>query len=164
MASARLGAAILEVHRLFDEGTVAGSSDGQLLDRFVRGRDERAFEAIVTRHGPMVLATCRAVLKDGHAAEDAFQSAFASLVRRASTLRNADALGGWLHRVAYREAIRAGSEASRRRAIEREVPPWRPRRATTGPTSATSGRSSTPSSTGSPSRSACRWSSATWRG
>ena len=123
MTSATLGAAILQIHRLFDEGTVAGLSDGQLLERFVDSRDERAFEAIVTRHGPMVLATCRAVLRDRHASEDAFQAAFASLVRRASTLRNADALGGWLHRVAYREAVRAGSETSRRRAIERKALP-----------------------------------------
>ena len=123
MASATLGAAILQIHRLLEEGSVAGLSDGQLLERFVDSRDERAFEAIVHRHGPMVLATCQAVLKDRHASEDAFQSAFASLVRRTRTLRNADALGGWLHRVAYREAVRAGSEASRRRAIERKALP-----------------------------------------
>ncbi len=123
MASATLGAAIHQIHRLFEGGSVAGLSDGQLLERFIDSRDERAFEAIVQRHGPMVLTTCRAVLKDRHASEDAFQSAFASLVRRASTLRNADALGGWLHRVAYREAVRASSEASRRRAIERKALP-----------------------------------------
>jgi RNA polymerase sigma factor (sigma-70 family) len=123
MATASLGAAILQVHRLFDEGSVAGLSDGQLLDRFVGDRDERAFETLVGRHGPMVLATCRTVLDDRHAAEDAFQSAFALLVRRASTLRNADALGGWLHRVAYREAVRLGTEAARRRALERTAPP-----------------------------------------
>ena len=123
MASASLGAAVFQVHRLFDEGSVAALPDGQLLERFVASRDERAFETLVTRHGPMVLATCRAVLGDRHASEDAFQSAFALLVRRASSLRDAEALGGWLHRVAYREAIRLGAEAARRRAVERDAPP-----------------------------------------
>ena len=123
MAGATLGAAIVQIHRLFDEGTVSGLPDGQLLGRFVDSRDERAFEAIVNRHGPMVLATCRAVLRDRHASEDAFQSTFATLARRASDLRDAGALGGWLHRVAYREAVRSGTEAARRRAIERKAPP-----------------------------------------
>ena len=43
-------------------GTVAGLTEGQLLDRFVAGRDEAAFEALVARHGPMVLGVCRRVL------------------------------------------------------------------------------------------------------
>jgi DNA-directed RNA polymerase specialized sigma24 family protein len=51
-------------------------SDRQLLERFARHRDEPAFTALVERHGPMVLAVCRRVLRDSHAAEDAFQAAF----------------------------------------------------------------------------------------
>ena len=38
---------------------VTGLSDGQLLDRFLADRDASAFEALVTRHGPMVLSVCR---------------------------------------------------------------------------------------------------------
>ena len=122
MAGATLGAALRQVHRLFDEGgTAAGLGDGPLLERFVRDRDEAAFEALVGRHGPMVLGTARAVLKDAHAAEDAFQAAFVAFARRARTIRGGEALGGWLHRVAYREAVRLGSEASRRRLAERRA-------------------------------------------
>ena len=47
---------------LFRAGTVVGLSDEQLLARFA-GREDVAsavaFEALVRRHGPMVLATCR---------------------------------------------------------------------------------------------------------
>ena len=43
-------------------GTVAGLSDAQLLVRFRAQRDETAFVALVARHGPMVMATCRAIL------------------------------------------------------------------------------------------------------
>ena len=34
---------------------------------------------IVGRHGPMVLSVCRAILRDDHAAEDAFQAAVPGL-------------------------------------------------------------------------------------
>jgi hypothetical protein len=40
----------------------AGLTDGQLLARFIDGRDEAAFEALVRRHGPMVMGVCRRIL------------------------------------------------------------------------------------------------------
>ena len=98
-----------EVGRLF-EGATAGQGDGPLLARFVEGGDGRAFEALVDRHGSMVWATCRAVLRDPHDAEDAFQSAFVALARRSRTVRRPESLAPWLHRVAYREAIRVGAD------------------------------------------------------
>ncbi len=112
-------AAMRQVARLFEEGAATAQGDGQLLARFALDRDERAFEALVDRHGSMVWATCRAVLRDPHDAEDAFQAAFVALARRSASITQGGALGGWLHRVAYREAVRVGSEAARRRASER---------------------------------------------
>ncbi len=69
----------------------------------------------------MVLATCRAVLKDEHDAEDAFQATFLVLARKARSVRGSDALGGWLHRVAYRASVQASIEARRRRRKEAEA-------------------------------------------
>ena len=40
----------------------AGVSDAELLGRFVRTRDEAAFELLVWRHGAMVLGACRRAL------------------------------------------------------------------------------------------------------
>jgi RNA polymerase sigma factor (sigma-70 family) len=121
MASAPRGAALRQIQRVFGEGTISGLSDSQLLEKFLDQRDDAAFTALVERHGPMVLETCRAVLRNADAAEDAFQATFLVLVCKARSIRGRDALGGWLHRVAYRIAIQAGEDAARVRTRERSV-------------------------------------------
>jgi hypothetical protein len=51
-----------------------GLTDAELLGRFVSRRDDGAFELLMWRHVPMVLATCRRVLGTHADAEDAFQA------------------------------------------------------------------------------------------
>src|SRR5262245_15266711 len=121
MAIETLGAARRQINRLFADGVVAGLSDAQLLERFLAQGDSGAFEALVPRHGPMVLSVCRAILRDPHDVEDAFQATFLVLVKNGGTIRRRDALAGWLHRVAYRVAIRANAAAARRRTLGRKV-------------------------------------------
>ena len=101
------GALFNQLERLFRHGTSIGSTEGELLERFVTGRDEAAFEALVARHGPMVLGVCRQLLRDPNDVDDAFQATFLVLVRKAGTLRRCDLLGNWLYGVAYRVAARA---------------------------------------------------------
>src|SRR5262249_35153143 len=50
--------------------------DGELLARFVAGREEAAFTLLVQRHGPMVFSLCRRILGNAPDAEDAFQATF----------------------------------------------------------------------------------------
>ena len=103
---------------LFRLGVVSGMSDGQLLDRFAAhsGADsELAFEAIVRRHGPMVMGVCRRVLGDDHCAEDAFQATFMVLALKSRTIRKQESLGPWLHGVALRIARRARALRQRSR-------------------------------------------------
>ena len=118
MAIETMGAALCHINRLFSEGTVSGLHDDQLLDRFLATRDGAAFEALMARHGPIVLRICRGVLRNPSDAEDAFQATFLVLVKKARTLRGRANLGGWLHLVAYRVAIQANAAAARRRAGE----------------------------------------------
>ncbi len=121
MASAALGTAFQHLRDLFGPGTATGMPDGQLLARFSSSNDAVAFEALVARHGPMVLATCRAVLKSEHDVEDAFQTTFLVLAKKAHSIRGGDVLGGWLHRVAYRAAVQVSVEAKKRRRQEAEL-------------------------------------------
>jgi RNA polymerase sigma factor (sigma-70 family) len=109
------------LERLFGWGTVSGLSEGQLLARFVSERDESAFEAIVTRHGPMVLGICRRLLDDPGDADDAFQATFLVLVQKARSLRNRELLGNWLYGVAVRVAHRSRRQKARRRGRELDI-------------------------------------------
>src|SRR5262249_53456700 len=105
-----------------EEGALAGLTDGQLLERFATGRGdaaERAFAALVERHGPTVLRACRGILGDDHEAMDAFQATFLVLARKGRSLWVRDSLGPGLPGVAGRAAGRARAEAGRRRALER---------------------------------------------
>ncbi len=107
-----------EIDRLFREGTLAGSSDGELLDRFASGKDGAAFEALVARHGGMVRRACRDLLGNDADADDACQATFLVLLGRAGSIRSGGSLAGWLHRVAVRTARRHRSGSARREARE----------------------------------------------
>jgi RNA polymerase sigma factor (sigma-70 family) len=118
MASGAGGAVLRQVDRLYGDGSVAGMSDGQLLERFLRERDEMAFEALVVRHGPLVLGVCRRILKQPSDVEDAFQATFLVMVKKMRSIRDRERLGPWLFGVAYRVAFRARAVALRRRTKE----------------------------------------------
>jgi RNA polymerase sigma factor (sigma-70 family) len=100
--------------------------DAELLRKFTRDADPRAFATLLRRHGPMVWGACRRVLHSPHDAEDVFQATFLLLARKASCLRDPDSVGGWLYGVAHRLALRARSEKARRLDRERRVQPQAP--------------------------------------
>ena len=96
-----------------------GPSDGQLLESFIARREEIAFEALLRRHGPMVLGVCQRILRNLHDAEDAFQATFLVLARKASAVMPREKVGGWLYGVAYRTAMKARAMNAKRRTKER---------------------------------------------
>jgi len=93
-------------------------TDSQLLEAFVRRRDEMAFTTLVRRHSQMVWQICRRYLFGIHDAEDAFQATFVVLAQRAPQIGRRELLANWLYGVAQRVARRAQAVASRRHQRE----------------------------------------------
>jgi RNA polymerase sigma factor (sigma-70 family) len=123
MASVRTEASVARPGAYFEDEGLGGLPDEQLIDRFLthEGADaEAAFRAMVVRHGPMVLGVCRHVLNQHQDAEDAFQATFLVLARKAGSIHDRRVLGRWLYEVAYRIAVRAKTNAVRRRTQERQ--------------------------------------------
>jgi RNA polymerase sigma factor (sigma-70 family) len=121
MATAPTSPVIRYIRQLAASPPVDSLSDRALLDRFLCGRDEEAFAALVRRHGTLVFGVCRRVLGNQHDAEDAFQATFLVFARRAGSIRRTDSLAPWLHGVACRIARRAKAWAARRRTCEQRV-------------------------------------------
>src|SRR5579859_4021110 len=127
MPHPRLGDALDRIRTAVSCREAAGLTDAQLLEGYVSRKDEAAFEALVRRHGPMVLGVCRRILGGTHDAEDAFQAVFLVLVRKAATVLPREMVGSWLYGVAFRTAnkarvMKATRRAKEMRARERALP------------------------------------------
>ena len=95
MASGHPGDAVRQINRLFRDGTSAGLTDGQLLERFATRRPEAA-EGRVRGPGASAWADGLAGLlercsRDPHDVEDAFQATFLVLVKQGPGPRRAGA-------------------------------------------------------------------------
>jgi RNA polymerase sigma factor (sigma-70 family) len=124
MAPRQRASTLRQIGVLFSAGAAGGLTDAELLERFAAREGEaaeRAFAILVERHGPMVLRICRQVLRDEHAAADAFQAAFLVLARRARSLHVGRSLAPWLQVVAWRTSSRLRRTAARRRIHERKA-------------------------------------------
>ena len=88
------------------------SADAELVRRYASLRDGEAFAELLRRHGPLVWGVCRRRLPNRADAEDAFQSTFLVLAKRAAAIRRPEALGCWLYGVAHRVAGRMRGRSS----------------------------------------------------
>ena len=111
------------IRRLVAAQTASDRPDQQLLRRFAVEGDEAAFEALLRRHGPMVLGVCRRVLDCTQDVEDAFQATFVVLARKAATIRKPESVGSWLHGVAFRIARQIKAATRPGAALTAEGPP-----------------------------------------
>ena len=119
MVKGQLDAVLQCIRGSFRTRAVAPLTDGQLLDRFIRERSEDAFAVLVERHAAMVLTLACGVLHDPHEAEDVFQATFLVLAKKVRSIRRRRALGGWLHQVTYRLALKAKANNARRQTHQR---------------------------------------------
>lgn len=113
------GTVLRQIDSVFRNGSFSDATDRRLLERFVVDGDQGALEALIARHESLVLGVCRRILRNRHDVEDAFQATLLVLVRQARTLRVGGSLGPWLYGVAYRVAVRARANASRRERLDR---------------------------------------------
>ncbi len=98
-------------------------SDSHLLQQFANEHDDRAFEVLLRRHGPLVMSVCRRVLQHHQDTEDAFQATFLVLARKAHTIDKHKSLASWLYQVAYRISLRARSNKAKRKSRESQIAP-----------------------------------------
>ena len=101
-------------------GDASLQADAGLLRQFIETNDQRAFEILLARHGPMVLGTARRLVNNSDDADDVFQAVFLSLVRLAKSIREGQSVPNWLYATTCRIAARA---RKRRRAIAIENAP-----------------------------------------
>src|ERR671911_2197172 len=96
--------AVRRLRAALDASAPGGPTDAELLDRFVRSRDEAAFELLVWRYRQLVLGVCRRVLRHEQDAEDAFQATFLVLARKAPSVAPRSLVGPFLYGVACKTA------------------------------------------------------------
>src|SRR3984893_1922542 len=121
MATSQMSGLIQHLRRAVLLRDGAGLTDGQLLEDYIRRRDQAALAALVRRHGPMVWSVCRRLLRNYHDAEDAFQAVFLVLVRKAASVVPREMVANWLHGVAHQTALKARATAAKRKGRERQV-------------------------------------------
>ena len=85
MATSQTNLVMQDLRRFVFLRDAFAMTDEQLLESFARRRDELAFEALVRRHGALVMGVCRRLLRNHHDSEDAFQATFLVLARKAAS-------------------------------------------------------------------------------
>ena len=93
MATATLGGFLQHLRKVMAAETLASLSDRELVERYLASHEEAAFQALLHRHGPMVLRVCRRALSDEQDVEDAFQATFLVLARETRAIRKRDRTG-----------------------------------------------------------------------
>jgi RNA polymerase sigma factor (sigma-70 family) len=91
-----------------------GLTDAALLDRFRQLDDAEALSTLILRYHRIVRVVCRQVLGPSPEEDDAYQTTFLLLLKRADRIRHAPSVGSWLYGVAYRVAWRMRHQRAQR--------------------------------------------------
>lgn len=102
------------------------SVDDRAVARAVLDGDREAFQLIVEREASAVYRTCVRILGRPHDAEDVVQEAFLMAYRSIGTYRGHGTLGGWLQRIAQRQAFRRASQRRETEPLELAAEPPAP--------------------------------------
>ncbi|HEV2241075.1 MAG TPA: sigma-70 family RNA polymerase sigma factor [Streptosporangiaceae bacterium] len=88
-----------------------------LVTRAIDG-DQRAWDALVERHAPLIWSICRRYRLGGADAQDVAQTVWLRLIDRLDKIRDPAAIAGWLATTSRRECCRV------LRAARRPQPTW----------------------------------------
>lgn len=102
------------VQRLLATHVAPEATDRELLQRFSNLKDDLAFEALVRRHGAMVLAVARRILANAHEAEDVSQAVFLLLAQKTASRQWQPSIANWLHQTAHYLALKVRTANARR--------------------------------------------------
>ncbi|HXG31161.1 MAG TPA: sigma-70 family RNA polymerase sigma factor [Thermodesulfobacteriota bacterium] len=80
-------------------GSYKDESDEGLIELFVTGKDEGAFEEIVNRYGCRIYGLALRITSDHHRAEEVLQEVFLTLIQKSDTFRGEARFSSWLYRV-----------------------------------------------------------------
>lgn len=95
------------------ERTVSASSEESELVSRLRAGDERAFEELVDRFHPMMLAVARTHVKTQAAAEEVAQDAWLGVLKGLDRFEGRSSLKTWILRILVNNAITRGVRDSR---------------------------------------------------
>jgi RNA polymerase sigma factor (sigma-70 family) len=97
------------------------TNDAELLREYVESQSDAAFAELVGRHINLVYSTAFRMVRETALARDIVQSVFIQLARKASTVREGNALPGWLYQVTHCQAANAVRAERTRRQHETEA-------------------------------------------
>lgn len=98
------------------------STDAELLQRYARQNDERAFAELVQRHLGFVYATAhRSTGGRAHLAEEIAQKIFTQLARKAASLLHHPILTGWLYRSTRYASLEVSRAELRRQRVNQSL-------------------------------------------
>ncbi len=95
--------------------------DRELLQEYLERQSETAFAELVARHVSLVYATALRRVGEPQMAQDIAQTVFIHLARKARSVREGNALAGWLYRVTCCAAANTLRTEQRRRQRDREA-------------------------------------------
>jgi RNA polymerase sigma-70 factor, ECF subfamily len=82
-----------------------GLPDEELAGRFVKDRNEEAFNELVNRYGDKVYRTALRITHNHSDAEDVLQDVFIKLIKNLYTFRGKSKFSSWLYRVAVNSSF-----------------------------------------------------------
>lgn len=96
------------------------SDDSSLLRQYLYKRSEEAFRELVNRYLPLVYSAAFRQLGDAHRAQDAAQTVFIDLSRKAPKLLKRSSLAGWLYQATRYQTSNMIRNDSKRQCREQE--------------------------------------------